>query len=59
MADKTAEMAYKKATKINIFFLPKRSLNLPENNIANIAAKEGALTTQPDSISFKLNSGPA
>ena len=47
-ADNTAEIAYKKATKINIFFLPYRSLSLPENNIANIAAKDGALTTQPD-----------
>ena len=27
--------------------------------MANIAANEGALTTHPDSISFKLNSGPA
>tara|TARA_B110000908_G_scaffold27095_1_gene31626 strand:- start:699 stop:1001 length:303 start_codon:yes stop_codon:yes gene_type:complete len=59
MAEKTADSAYKNATKISVFFLPIRSLNLPENNIANIAANEGALTTQPDCISFKLNSGPA
>ena len=59
MADNTAEIAYKKATKINIFFRPMRSLNRPENNIANMAANEGELTTHPDCISVKLNSGPA
>ena len=48
IADKTAEIAYKKATKMSVFFLPIISLILPENNMANIAAKEGALTTQPD-----------
>ena len=53
-----AENAYKKATTINIFFLPTLSLNLPEISIAIIAAKEGELTTQPVCMSFRLNSGP-
>ena len=34
-------------SNINIFFLPIRSLNFPDINIAIIAAKEGELTTQP------------
>ena len=59
MADNIAEIAYKKATKISVFFRPIKSLIRPEKSIANIAANEGALTTQPACISLKSNSGPA
>jgi hypothetical protein len=48
IAENTAEIAYKKATKSNIFFRPILSLNLPEKSMAIMAAKEGELTTQPD-----------